>query len=213
MPAFAILILSIFLLTETPFPEADSAPEAVQTLDPYGIYGADEDERAEVEAGIEALTSAGLPLPDLRIYVHDTEEGCGGNLGLFRQGGDLHRVDICLVEQALIRHELAHAWEHHSMDEATRQEFMERTGLETWNDHDEAHHSRAIEEAAYLVVFGLESAPIQRISASHYSEDLALYELLTGSPSPRVSHWDDEQVHARLDHMADATLVPEAVFS
>lgn len=189
------------------------ADAAEDDLDPFGIYGADADEQAEVEQALATFEANGLPLPELRIYVHDSKAGCADALGRFRLHGDVHRVDICLVEQPLILHELAHAWEHHFVNDATREAFMVATGAPSWEDPNHAHKARGIEKTAYLVAWALEDAPLQRISSGLHMDDLANYELLTGSPSPRVAHWADEQPVPTRDALADVELVAEATFA
>ena len=133
-------------------------------------------------------------------------------LGRFRLHGDVHRVDICVVEQPLILHELAHAWEHHFVTDATREAFMAATDAPSWEDPNHAHKARGIEKAAYLVAWALEDAPLQRFSAGLYMDDLANYELLTGSPSPRIAHWADEEPVPTRDALADVELVADASF-
>ena len=98
-------------------------------------------------------------LPALRIYVHDSTEPCRDNLGLYGTGGDKERIDICTFEESVLQHELVHAWEHHSVNDATRDAFQAHMGLDNWNNHDEPHYSRGIEEAAYLLVWGMEDGP------------------------------------------------------
>lgn len=187
-------------------------------LDAYGIYGADSDEEAEIMAAMDMFSESKLALPPLRIYVHDGMDECGGNLGLFSRGGDMHRVDVCMPHVGLIRHELAHAWEYHNVDDSTRQAFMDRAGIDGWNDPEQPHPTRGVERAAFIIAWGSESQPIQMISGGHYAEDLARYELLIGSPSPRISHWGDTPSAARpanVDAMrlAAAASQPEALRS
>ena len=183
--------VALALLGEPHFaPETDTSTTTV--VDAYGIYGADATETEMIDDAMDTFADAGLALPERRIYVHDSLEPCRDNIGLWGKGGDKERIDLCMVESAVLLHELAHAWEHHAVSDATRDAFMERTDSGTWNDHDIDHHSRGIEKAAYLVAWSLEDQPIPRMSAGHYAEDLELYELLTGTTSPRVAHWNTE---------------------
>ena len=210
MKALTTLIISSILLTTAPtsaapaqpVPETQDTPETVEndtvdTLDAYGTYGADATQAADLATAMDAFASAGMPLPELRIYFHSSDDACRGNHGLYGKGGDKHRVDFCTSVASVIRHELAHAWEHHNMAESTRETFMEQADLANWNDHDAPHPSRAIEQVAYLISWGLDSQPLQRITANQNSEDLDRFELLTGSQSPRIAHWDDEAASPR----------------
>ncbi len=200
MKALTTLLIFSILLNTTPSAAAPTEPElnvdvpeaTVETLDAYGIYGADSAQEAEITAAMAVLADNGLTVPELRIYVHESNQGCRENQGLFGTGGDKHRVDICNFDESIIRHELVHAWEHHNMDDSTRQAFQDHIGLDNWNDHDQPHYSRGIEEAAYLIVWGMDDNPISRMSRNHYADDLTGYELLTGTASPRISHWNDE---------------------
>ena len=211
MKALATLIIFSILLTTAPTSAAttQSGPavqdtleivedEAAEAPDAYGIYGADANQAADLAEAKDAFAAAGLPLPELRIYFHSTDDACRGNHGLYGKGGDKHRVDFCTSVASVIRHELAHAWEHHNMADSTRQTFMEQAELSNWNDHDSPHPSRAIEQVAYLIEWGLDSQPLQRISANQNAEDLDRFELLTGDPSPRISHWAAEAAAPRI---------------
>ena len=168
MKALATLIIFSILLTTAPTsaapaqpdPESQDTADTVEALDAYGIYGADTNQEADLADAKAAFASAGMPLPELRIYFHSSDDACRGNHGLYGKGGDKHRVDFCTSFASVIRHELAHAWEHHNMTESTRQTFMEQANLSNWNDHDAPHPSRAIEQVAYLVSWGLDSKPL-----------------------------------------------------
>ena len=98
------------------------------------------------------------------------------------------------------------------MADSTRESFMEQATLANWNDHDAPHPSRAIEQVAYLISWGLDSQPLQRITANQNKEDLDRFEQLTGIPSPRISHWADEAAAPRsirpvVEGPADAVTV------
>jgi hypothetical protein len=162
-----------------------------ETIDDFGIYGADAATETMITEAIRQYGLAGIVIPELRIYVHDSQDPCLGNLGLYSVGGDLSRVDFCSTELPLIRHELAHAWERNTVAQASRDAFMEGAGIEAWNDHEEPYPARGVEQAAYIIAWGTEQAPIQRVVASNVTNKLEAYELLTGSPSPRISNWND----------------------
>ena len=189
-PDAALAMSIVGAKPEAPAGFGDTSPGAMAPVGP-GIHGADDAAEAEIMAAIERFVDAGLPLPELSIHVHESAQGCNGHQGLFGKGGDKHRIDICVVHPSVIRHELAHLWEHHNVDDATRQAFLDSTGLEAWNDQSAVHRSRGIEQAAYLVAWGIAPEPIQSMLRSFHGEDLANFELLTGEPSPRIAHSDD----------------------
>lgn len=159
-----------------------------RTVEPAGIYGADDALEREIFSRIDRFAEAGLVLPDIRIYFHDSREGCRGHMGLYGKGGDQHRIDLCELYPEVVTHELAHAWEYHKLDDATREAYLRRADLSNWNDKDSPHPSRGVERVAYLISWGLEERPIQKINRRHYAEKLELYEFLTGRPSPRIAH-------------------------
>ena len=165
-------------------------PSDTHVVDPAGIYGADEAMNQEILDAMDRFEDAGLELPELRVYVHDSDEPCNGNanMGLYNKGGDQQRIDLCHRSPNVGIHELAHAWEYHNMDDTTRQAFLVRADLSTWNDTDVVHRARGVERVAYAIVWGLDDQPIQRQLLSAYSENLDHFELLTGTPSPRIAH-------------------------
>jgi hypothetical protein len=210
-----LIVLSITVtITVLAISQQSSAGERTNNAAPYtalnahGIHGADADQEADINAAILAFDQAGLLLPDLQIYVHESNEGCNKNLGLFSQGGDKHRIDICMAHPSVIRHELAHAWEHHNMTDATRRAFLQRRGIEAWNDQESSAQVRGIEQAAYLIAWGLDSRPIQSLLRSRHAEDLDLYELLTGSQSPRIAVWDADSRLASPTNRSEPSPVP-----
>jgi len=212
-----LIVLSITVtVTVLAITQQSSALERTSNAAPYtalgahGIYGADADQEADIYAAIDAFDQAGLLLPLLQIYVHDSGEGCHEELGLFSKGGDKHRIDICMAHPSVIRHELAHAWEHHNMTNATRLAFLQRKGIEVWNDQESSAPVRGIEQAAYLIAWGLDSRPIQSLLRSSHAEDLDLYELLTGSQSPRIAQWDAESRLTRPAKRGGMSPVPTA---
>ena len=213
--AALIIIISILIPTSVihneqttdAAPPAEAATEVTDTaaeditaepeLDPHGIYGADPAFEVEIVETIAMFDRSGLTLPELRIYVHDSQEPCGDNLGLYSKGGDPHRIDVCNHSTRLVMHELAHVWEYHNMDDSTRRAFMERSGAKVWNDHSVVHPARGVEQVADAIKWGLDSAPIQSMSMNYYAEDLERFELLTGVASPRIAHLADEAHVAR----------------
>lgn len=192
-----LLVSAAFRLPGGPHVAADyemrnRPTDAIQAavVHPAGIYGADDAMEREILDAIDRFALAGLVLPKLRIYVHESHGPCKGHLGLFAKGGDEQRIDLCERYPDVITHELAHAWEHDHLDDDTRKAFLEWTGLTAWNDKDVPHPARGVERMAYLVSWALEDQQIQAISLGHYADDLDLYEFLTGSPSPRIAHLD-----------------------
>lgn len=175
-------------------PGAPAAPVSELVGDAPGIYGADPELTTVIEAAMERFNTAGLTLPPLRIYTHPTSEPCQGNTGLFNGDGSETRIDLCSRGTYLILHELAHAWEYHTISDTTRQVFLNHTGLEAWNTIDLDWEDRGIEAAAQVIAWGLLDTPITKPAT--FGEQLHQFELLTGINSPRLPQTVTEQ-HVR----------------
>ncbi len=79
-------------------------------------------------------------------------------------------------------HEFAHLWMFEFLDDETRTEFTELTGLPTWRDHSFSWDERAVERAAYTIAWGLagnEDARYKFAPAPSCQELAARYEMLT----------------------------------
>lgn len=166
----------------TPGPPPASASEPLE--DAPVIYGADPVLTAVIEAAIERFNTAGLTLPALHVYVHPTRDGCRGAAGLFGRDESWDRIDLCTGVKWTILHELAHAWEHHTLSDTTRQAFLDHTGLEAWNHIDFDWEERGIEAAAQAIAWGLLDIPIANPAA--FGQQLHQFELLAGISSPRL---------------------------
>lgn len=156
----------------------------VEATDPSGIYGADPEFAATIESAIDRFSSAGLDLPELRIYYHSDPSGCPGATAQFNQDGSGTRIDLCTQVTYTLLHELAHAWEHHSMDDSTRQAYLEHAGLNAWADPNVDWVDRGVESAATSIAWGLLETPITNPAA--FPDELRSFELLTGTASPRL---------------------------
>lgn len=164
------------------------APMTVLGRDRIVVTGGDGAVLQDIEAVVDRFEEAGLPLPaGLIVHIHATRDSCEGHMGLYGSGGDGLRVDLCEPHQAVIRHELAHAWERHNVDDETRRAFMDLFGLKAWNDHALSHPARGVEQAANLVSWALRDEPIQAISFGAYDDKLDACYLLTGRQSPRIA--------------------------
>jgi hypothetical protein len=153
-------------------------------VDPPEIYGADPEFTAVIESALDRFNSVGLTLPALRIYYHSDPSGCLDAIGRFNQDGSGSRVDLCTQVTYTLLHELAHAWEYHTMSDATRQAYLNHAGLTSWADPDVDWEDRGIERAAWTVAWGLLETPITNPAA--FPDELRSFELLTGIASPRI---------------------------
>ena len=184
LPAPAATVdIEIADTTVAPVTDTDTADTTSE--DAPGIYGADAALTATITRAMARFTDNGLTLPALRIYTHDNRDECFGYDGLFNKDYSGTRIDICTPDGDIVLHELAHAWEHHSMDDTTRQAFMDRIGATVWNSAEIEHRTRAIERAADAIAWGLLDSTLTDKEANGLTEQLERFELLTGRPSPR----------------------------
>ena len=156
----------------------------IDDLDPAGIYGASPEFTVAIQEAIERFESTGLSLPELRIYYHSDASECLEKSALFNLDGTGTRIDLCTEVGYTLLHELAHAWEYHSMDDATRQAYLDETGLLTWSGQETDWSERGVEKAATAIAWGLLDIPIT--NAETFAEELRAFELLTGTSSPRL---------------------------
>ena len=70
------------------------------------------------------------------------------------------------------------------MSDATRQGYLDHTGLTTWADPEVEWEDRGVECAATTIAWGLLEIPITNPAA--FVEELHSFELLTGIASPRI---------------------------
>ena len=109
------------------------------------------------EWAVGRFEAAGLELPPTEVHFHDDTDGCRGFLG-YAQGG---RVDLCVRlemeagPQRLVLHELAHAWEGVTLDDACRDRFLGLRGLDAWAGDDAEWKRRGIEQLAEIMAWGL----------------------------------------------------------
>ena len=125
------------------------------------VFGADEEDRELTESVIEAFHKARLPLPDLTIYFYDDLADCDGFGGLYRRNVSFDRVDVCAHTRRhnVLRHEFAHAWEAHAIDDTTREAFMTLQGLSSWFDPEIPWEARGGEQAADTIASGVLDRP------------------------------------------------------
>lgn len=75
-------------------------------------------------------------------------------------------------------HEYAHAWMRDNLDEDTRQEFLQFSGLARWDDDNDDWADKGMEQAANAIAYGLLEEP--RYRGATCEQSLAGYRLLTG---------------------------------
>ena len=150
LPVLALLVL----LSGTPALTAPAAePDAPTRW--VMVVGGTEDQRGAADWAVAHFDDAGLELPELVIAMHASDEPCDGFDGAFRGRETPARLDVCNPHRLIILHELAHAWDRHTLTDALRQGFMDLRGLDTWNDPSTPWKERGVEDLAEIIVWGL----------------------------------------------------------
>jgi hypothetical protein len=177
----------------------DGSGSVATTLTPrLTIDGASPSQRERLEVALDRFRRAGLPLPDLEVVVADSTAACRGHHGRFDPGVEPWRITICSDLDFVYEHELAHAWERAAATDEQRAAFLRLRGLPVWHDPAVPWQQRGVEDAAFIVQQALSGQPLRTLGpASHegggasFTEEqrsrLAAYELLTGSPDPRLA--------------------------
>lgn len=143
---------------------------------------------------------AGLSLPDMRVSFHADNELCEGARGGHLVEDGVSRVFICITEEGSTRdfqirrvllHEFAHAWDHHSLTDDIRSEFIAYKDFPGWS-FEVPYDERASEDAAEIITWGLMDRPILLNSLDgvwSWEERLDGYQILTGSTPSHGYVW------------------------
>lgn len=146
----------------------------------------------EAEWAVNRFEQAGLELPAVMVQFHASDAGCDGYDGVFRSRENPYRIDVCTPNRYIILHELAHAWEHHTLIDDVRQQFMDLRGLEVWNGNV-PWQDRGVEDLAEVI-----TAVLVNCSAGPdgESENLA-FEMITGGRSQCHLLVDEQPLEVR----------------
>jgi hypothetical protein len=144
---------------------------------------------ALLDWALDLFADAGLALPPIDVVGHRTDQPCRGRTGMHRFEDGRSRIDLCTadagpVEEFVVLHELAHAWDRNALTSARREAFLALRGLEVWRDDDpDRWHELGAEHAAEILVWGLMDRPVRivRLEANSCADLLAGYRVLTGA--------------------------------
>jgi hypothetical protein len=178
-----VLLLGV-VLVPSPGSSAAGATTIVSLEPVISFVGGSQAQRTTVLNAVDRFTSHDLALPDLEVRFHAGAQGCEGYRGLFHPDRGHPSIDLCYEGEFLVLHELGHAWEHFNLDDQTRQTFVEYVGAGSWTSAKVRHKAQAVEIAADTMAYGLLSAPLA--PGQNLDREFARFELLTGSPSPRL---------------------------
>ena len=158
------------------------------------VTGATE-QLAMVRWAVERFEIAGLEPPVVEIAFHRGLSGCGGHLGLARQG----EVDVCttlvdpIARRALL-HEMSHIWLDQNLSDPERERFLEVRGLHAWNDSSDTWALRGYEQGAEIMAWALGERILTPQIPDNEPIQLARgFELLTGSAPPAYTDVSNEQ--------------------
>lgn len=156
----------------------------------HSMTGFTAEQEAQLEWGIALFEEAGLALPAIDFVRDATVEPCHGRRGWFQHEPDRMVVHVCIhdggtIGQPLIVHEIAHAWDSHTLTDERRERYLEWRGLTQWWGQERAHWAEyGAEQAAEVLVWGLFDRPIRASQTTPPYDECArlrtAFVLLTG---------------------------------
>ncbi len=175
-----------------PAPMLTSLEDLNDSTDSSGVEttvtGGTEEQRALLAWALKQYENAGLDLPALDFRLTGNEAACGGNSGLFVLGSAPWRIILCSEERLVFLHEIGHAWAEHTLSDSERVDYVERRGMESWNDPDTPWRARGSEDAANTLAWGLVDDPIRGMTPDGpLAQKNLAFRLLTGFDSPRLT--------------------------
>ena len=148
------------------------------------IHAETQQQHEEIEWALGRYAEAGLELPAIEIHLHSDRADCNGLNGYLANAvGGGWILHSCGVDYTLL-HELAHAYDNHMLDDATRDELLELAHADSWR-HDDWHLAGG-EHAANVIAWGLMEERINqtRTRPYDYQSMLEAYSILTGGGQP-----------------------------
>jgi hypothetical protein len=156
---------------------AASGQTVIESVSVIQVGSLEQDE--QVRYALERYAEAGLELPRVDVYLHDTKDGCRDNAGLYTPGVDMDRIDICVDTSFIILHEFGHAWENRFGTDEAREELLQALDLEVWTGGDD-YRARGVEAAANLIAWGLKAPSVAERGQAPNAERLDLFASFTG---------------------------------
>jgi len=150
------------------------------------VYGADTSQEAAIEWALQRFDDAGIPLPPLEIYQHDSVSGCNEHDGFFTPQESIDRIDLCTDSTFILLHELGHAWAENFASEDVRDALLASFGGGEWSGSNAADRKQGAERAASVLAVGLIDVELNEAGANLNRELLERFRLLTGVESPRL---------------------------
>ena len=181
-------------------------PIASQQVFTTTVHAETDEQRTMAESALAEMAAAGFELPPVTIHLHTDKAGCNQLNGYFVQIEGENIVHSCGNRWTLI-HELTHAWDTDTLDNATRNELIEHQGLYSW--HHETWNQAGGEHLASIVAWAIDGARPSRIG--YYDDDhlAEAYEIATGMPVPEDN--DADRPHASSSSVMAAAVTQPAL--
>lgn len=198
-PTLRTVSLTLILAAvPSPLGVADAVPDEAPVATPVERAAVPEaivadglppDLREVVGWALDLFERADLDLPPIEIEHHGGgTEHCDGHTGIHRRGGVRNVIELCTegpgaATEAVVLHELAHAYVDHDVDRQRRDAFQALRGFDHWRDYDAVPwYENGTEQAAEIITWGLFDRPRAAIRIRQNScDDLELgYRTLTG---------------------------------
>lgn len=121
---------------------------------PVTYSGFDEEGEAIVESAISRFEAAGLDLPLTHVRQVSFGDRCHPR-GVAVNSWVVKLAKICVVQEEVVVHELAHTWAFVNLSELDRHQFALRRGTPTWRSREHPWMDRASEHAADIMTWYL----------------------------------------------------------
>lgn len=121
---------------------------------PVTHSGFDTAERRIVASAIARFEAASLDLPLTHVRKTTSEERCQPR-GQAVNSWPVKMAKICVVNEEVVVHELAHAWTFVHLTDDDRLDFALRRGTPTWRSREHPWIDRASEHAADIITWYL----------------------------------------------------------
>lgn len=142
-----------------------------------------------IDEALDLFESADLELPGIDFVGYTSDDECSGRNGAAIRREDRTEIRLCLagngpVDDWVVIHEIAHAWDHHTLSDETRSKLLDLRGLDSWRDAE--WNERGAEHTAEIMVWGLIDRDVRlvRIGQNSCEELLTAYRTLTGDDPP-----------------------------
>ena len=149
------------------------------------IHAETEEQRQLAVWALERYATAGLELPVLTVHLHSDRAECNGLNGFLAHAAGAEMIIHSCGNDFTLLHELGHAWDKHTLDDAGRDAFLEIAQATTWNNADDWHLAGG-EHAANVLAWGLMGERINqtRTRPYDYGSMMDAFSLLTAGGEP-----------------------------